>query len=239
MNSSSAPIQAHSQPVGKEKRERRGKERIEREREKRSGYRRGRRQNICHGWKGNEGFSRLGVLYFFFPRVVLLLVSLSFSLSIILPFSPCTRTRWYSLSPFPSTFPSLLLPLSLSLSLSRSLFLSVWLEKLPVSDTRLRFNYSSNLFPLAFLRINDDLLLDCNHEKNQREAEWEVEGGCVGRFCPVFPFSTAGYNPLRRRRENPKVSITLKRSGLSCYNGHEESTMERLAAVHYAACRGS
>ena len=85
MNSSSALIQAHSQPVEKETRKRRRRER-ERERKKRRGHRRGRRQNICQDEKGTKD-SRDSVSFIFFTVVSSSLVLSSFS-SLSLSLSP-------------------------------------------------------------------------------------------------------------------------------------------------------
>lgn len=68
-------------------------------------------------------------------------------------------------------------------------------DELPVSDTRLLFNYySSSLFSLTFLRINDDLL-DCNPWK-----ESEREAACVETPCRLLPSSMELQYPRPRRK---------------------------------------
>lgn len=167
------------------------------------------------------------VAFFLFPRYP------ASRLFIILFFSKCSPVPWLGI------LFRLLSRLFLRLS-SLCLFLSVWPEKLPVSDTRLRFNYSSNFFSLTFLQINDDLL-DCSDEKNRR-AKGKQERGWVrvGRFCPVsrvLVFDEATMPETKRKSESFN---NVKTFWIRLDNGREAgSGKEGLTAVHYAACRES
>lgn len=104
------------------------------------------RQNICRWMKGEDSRRPLS--------------------SALPPFSLSLFPRYpfrFHVSPLSSFFPKC--SQSPSLGILFPDFSSsppVCPEELPVSDTRLLFNYySSSLFSLTFLRINDDLL-DCN-----------------------------------------------------------------------------
>lgn len=73
-------------------------------------------------------------------------------------------------------------------------------EELPVSDTRLLFNYySSSLFSLTFLRINDDLL-DCNPWKESEREERSEGAACVETRCRLLSFSMELQYPRPRRK---------------------------------------